>query len=235
MADQEVDATQPLEATATGTGAPPGDAGAGAGMTGRAMGAVMQNAPWRRGIGWQMIGAEGLIAAGVGIYMVADPDGAADVVRQLLGALLLVDSVLRVLQGIRENPQGLPGTPYRLVTGGIGLAVGVIVLVEGFSDYLTADAARWVLAFGFLAFGLIGLAAEFATRETGGLRRGPLITGVVSTVFAVLLFYNLRHDSLDASVFGWAFIVLDVVLVAFAYLLYKREQAGDAAGAATAV
>src|SRR5262245_60280878 len=48
-------------------------------VTGRAKGMLVQTAPWRRSVGWQAIGAEGLIAVAVGIYLVADPDGAQDV------------------------------------------------------------------------------------------------------------------------------------------------------------
>jgi uncharacterized membrane protein HdeD (DUF308 family) len=179
-----------------------------------------------------MIGAEGVIAVAVGIYLVADPDGAQDVVRVFLGALILVNSILRMLQGFRENAQGLPATPYRLVTGGIGATVGAIVLVEGVSDYIDADAARWVLAFGFLAFGQIGLAAAFVTRQSGGLRRGPLITGVLYTAFAVLLFYNVRHNSLNMRWFGYGFLLFGALLLGFSYLLYSREKAGEPAAAA---
>jgi uncharacterized membrane protein HdeD (DUF308 family) len=201
-------------------------------VTGRAKGMVAEKAPWRRGVGWQTIGAEGLVAVVLGIYIIADPEGARNVVRVFLGALLLVNGVLRILQGFRENPQGLPATPYRLVTGGIGVTVGVVVLAEKISDYIDADAARWILGFGFLAFGLIGLAAAVVTRRAGGLRRGPLITGVLYTVFAVLLFYNLRHESLDPKWFGYAFLLFGAAFLGFAYLIYSREQAGGTAAAA---
>jgi uncharacterized membrane protein HdeD (DUF308 family) len=222
--------------SATAPGANPSAEGIGASAagaaTGRAKDVAMYGAPWRRGVGWREIGAEGLVVAVVGVYIVADPDGAQDVLRQLLGALLLVNGILRVLQGFRENAQGLPATPYRLVTGGIGATVGVIVLAEWFSDYIDADAARWVLGFGLLAFGLIGLAAAVATRETGGLRTGPLITGVLYTVFAVLIFYNLRHDSLDVRWFGYGLLILGALMLVFAYLLYSREKAGNSGTAA---
>jgi len=216
-------------ATAPGASSSAGGIGASTAgaATGRAKDVVMRGAPWRRGAGWQAIGAEGLVVAAVGVYVVADPGSAQHVVRGLLGALLLVNGVLRIVQGYRENAQGLPSTPYRLVTGGIGLTVGVIVLAEWFSDYIEADAARWVLAFGLLAFGLIGLAAAVATRETGGLRTGPLITGVLYTAFAVLTFYNIRHNSLDPRWFGYGALVLGALMLGFAYLLYSREKAGN--------
>jgi uncharacterized membrane protein HdeD (DUF308 family) len=245
MSDQAIGDTPPPAAAAAGADAVPDlpivtDAGTGAtaadaGMTDRAKGMLMQTAPWRRGVGWPVIAIEGLLGIGVGIYVIADPDGAKDVVRQFLGVALLINSLLRIFHGFRENAQGLPGNPYRLVTGGIGLTVGVIVLAEGFSDYIDADASRWVLAFGFLAFGLIGLAAAVATRQSGGLRRGPLITGVLCVAFAVLLFYNVRHNSLNVRVFGYVFLVFGALFLAYAYLLYRGAQSGDAAAAEAAV
>jgi len=217
------------------TGARAGKVPSPSAMTEQAKGVLKESAPWQRGVGWQTLGAEGLVAVVVGIYVIADPDGAQDIVRQLLGALLLINGVLRMLHGFRDNAQGWPATPYRLVSGGIGATVGVIVLAEGFSDYLDENAARWVLGFGFLAFGLIGLCAAFVTRQSGGLRRGPLITGALYTALAVLLFYNLRHETLDPKWFGWAFLIFGAFLLGFAYLLYNRASAGDQAAAAASV
>jgi uncharacterized membrane protein HdeD (DUF308 family) len=224
----------------TGTAVPaagmePVATGADPGMTDRAKDMLTQTAPWKRGVGWPVLAIEGLLGIGIGIYVLVDPDGARDIIRQILGAMLLINGLLRIVHGFRDNPKGLPSTPYRLVSGGIGATVGAIVLLENVSDYITVDAARVILALGLLAFGIIGLAAAVGTRESGGLRRGPLITAAIYLIFAVLLIYNVRRDSLNIEIFGIVFIILGVLFLGYAYLLYRGAKSGDVEASAAAV
>ena len=48
-----------------------------------------QTAPWREGQSWWVAGVEGIIALLIGIYVVADPVQASDLVRQLIAVVLL--------------------------------------------------------------------------------------------------------------------------------------------------
>jgi uncharacterized membrane protein HdeD (DUF308 family) len=242
MGDAPKTPPTPIVGSAGTTGDTPGAtpppnpaATADAGMTDRAKGMLMQTAPWRRGIGWPIIAIEALLAIGVGIYVIADPDGSKSAVRQILGAALLINGVLRIYAGFRESAQSLPAAPYRLVSGGIGLTVGLIVVLEPVSDYIDADAARVILAGGLLAFGVIGLAAAVGTRESGGLRIGAVITAAIYIVFAALFFYNVRHDNLNVKIFGYLLLIFGVLLGAYAYVLYRGAQQGDAAASAAAV
>jgi hypothetical protein len=56
------------------------------------------------------------------------------------------------------------------------------------------------------------------------MRRGPLITAGVSVLFAILLFYNVREESLDMRWFGYAALAGGVLLCGYAFALYKARQ-----------
>ena len=193
-------------------------------MSQQAMDLAQKGLPWRRGVAWWIIGIEGAILAAIGIYVVAAPDQARDVVRQLIGWFLLINSCLAIAASLRGDGPAHPITPYRMLAAGVGLTVGLLVALEPASDFVDSDAAKVILALGLLGHGLIGLAGAFATRESGGLRRGALITGGLNVALAVLLFYNVRNDTLDPRWFGIVAIVGGVLALGYAYALYRGTQ-----------
>ena len=198
-------------------------------MSQQAAALAQKGAPWRRGVAWWIVGLEGAVLAIVGIYVIADPDTSRDVVRQIIGAFLLANSGLRAIAGFRAENQANPLTPYRMLAAGVGLTVGLLVVVEPASEFVTEDAAKVILALGLLGYGAIGLAGAYATRAAGGLRRGALISGVLYVAFAVLLFYNTRKDVLDPRWFGVVFLAGGVLALGSAFALRSGQAPGPPA------
>jgi uncharacterized membrane protein HdeD (DUF308 family) len=190
-------------------------------MSEQAMALAQKGVPWRRGVAWWIVGIEGAILTVVGIYVVAAPDDARDIVRQIIGWFLLANAVLAIAASLRGDGPTNPITPYRMLAAGVGLTVGLLVALEPVSDYVDSDAAKVILALGLLGHGLIGLVGAFATRASGGLRRGALIGGGLNVAIALLLFYNVRKDALDPRWFGIIAIIGGVLVLGFAYMLYR--------------
>jgi uncharacterized membrane protein HdeD (DUF308 family) len=195
-------------------------------MTDQAKQMLTQSAPWRRGIAWPIILIEGIIALAIGVYILAQPDDAGDIVRQLIAAVLLVNGLLEILTGFRM-PQA-PATPYRILRGGIAATVGLIVTLEPISDYIESDASRVILAFGGLVYGVLGLVQVVATRETTGLRIGPLIAAGVWILLAILFFTGDETDNTRLNLLGTVAVVFGLLLVAYAFYLYRLKQAAPA-------
>jgi uncharacterized membrane protein HdeD (DUF308 family) len=185
--------------------------------------------PWRRGAAWGVILVEGVVALGIGVYILAQPDEARDVVRQLIAAVLLVNGLMQVFAGFRL-PQS-PAAPYRILRGGVGATVGLIVTLEPVSDYLESDASRFILALGGLAYGLIGLVQVVATREETGLRIGPLIVSGLWILLAILFLTGDETDQTRMNLVGIVAVVFGLLLLAYAFYLYRLKQAGVAAQA----
>jgi uncharacterized membrane protein HdeD (DUF308 family) len=201
-------------------------------MTEQARAAVMRGVPWRRGLAWWVVGIEGLILLAIGIYIVADPDTARDIVRQLIGAFLLVNSAAWAYNGLRSENQATPITPYRMLAAGVGFTAGLLVFLEPISDLVDGDAAKVILAVGLLGCGAIILAGSFATKSAGGLSRGPLIASALYLIFGALVLFNARRDSLDPRWFGYAAIVCGVLACGYAYALYRTAGQATAGGGA---
>jgi uncharacterized membrane protein HdeD (DUF308 family) len=200
-------------------------------MEERAKSTLLQSAPWRRGVPWPLVAIEGVVLAGIGIYVLAAPDDARDIVRQLTGAVLLITSVLEAMAGFRAPTH--PATPFRLFRAGVGVAVGLIVTLEPVSDYLEPASSRWILGLGLIGYGLIGLTATVAAREEYGIRIGSVITGVLPIVLGIMFFTGDETDSSRMNLIGSILLVFGVLLLAYALYLYR--QAGKAGTQETAV
>jgi uncharacterized membrane protein HdeD (DUF308 family) len=188
-------------------------------------------APWRRGIGWPIVGFEGLLALGIGIYVLTDKSGAKDNVQQVIAAILLINGLIEVLAGFRN--QGTAASPYRILRGTIGATVGFIVALEWITDYVNSEASRVILGCGLVAYSLVGLAIVVVTREEGGLRIGALIVNLVLLLIGVLLFTGDETDNSRMTFFGTILIVLGVLLLAFAAYLYRSQQQKTTPSSAT--
>ncbi len=193
-------------------------------MTDQAKATLQKGVPWRRGLAWWIVGLEGLLLLAAGIYVVVAPDDAQDAVRVIIGAFVLANSVATIMAGLKPAARTQPSTPYRMLSAGVGLTVGTIVVLQPWTDNIADNAARVILALGLLLTGAIGLAGIYATRETGGMRRGPIIASAVNVVFAILLFYNVRKETLDMRWFGYAALAAGVLACGYSFALYKARQ-----------
>lgn len=197
-------------------------------MQEQAVTTLKSSAPWRQGIGWPIVAAEGLVLLVIGGYILIDREGSSDLVRQLLGLVLLANGLADVVIGFRRREA--PASPFRILRGGVGITAGTFVVFEDVSDYLDPNTSRVILAFGFLAFGLIGFAAAIAARnESGGLRLGALVSSALAIALSAVLFTGNASDSSRLSLFGTIFAVFGVLLLGYAYMIFRgtRQSAAE--------
>lgn len=194
---------------------------------------AVQNAPWKKGLGWPVLAIEGAVALGIGIYVLAAPESSKDIIRQLIAVVLLIQALLHTLAGFRNRET--PAAPFHILRGGIGMTVGVIVLLENVSDYLDADAARLILGLGLIAYGGVGIAGIWVERENRGLRLGGLALGIVNIVLGLMfVFSNGSGKDSWLRALGIIAVVAGIVLLAYAFMVYKSQANGGTPAAASA-
>jgi len=203
-------------------------------MAEQAKATLQKGIPWRRGLAWWVVGLEGLLLLAAGIYVVAAPDDAKTAVRVIIGAFLLANSISNMMAGLNPSAQSNPVMPYRMLAAGSGLTVGIIVVLQPWTENIADNAARVILALGLLVSGALGLTGVFMTRESGGMNRGPIISGALNLGFAILLFYNVRHETLDMRWFGYAALAGGVLVCGYAFALYKARTVTPEVAAAAA-
>jgi uncharacterized membrane protein HdeD (DUF308 family) len=145
-----------------------------------------------------VVGVQGIIALAVGVFMLANPTGASDVIRFLIALVLLLASLGQIVDGFRDR--GLSSSPWETLRGGIGVTVAVLTLLSAGSDYVEDDGARQMLAIGLLAYGVLGIVSIIFTVRSTGFKGGAIIADVLAIVLGILL---LRARSGDTSATQW--------------------------------
>ncbi len=192
---------------------------------------VRQTSPWKAGQSWWVAGIEGIVALSIGVYIVADPFGASDVIRFLIALVLLLDSLGHIVDGFRDR--GLASSPWESLRGGVGVTVAVLTLLSAGSNYILDTGARQMLAIGLLAYGILGLVSLIFTFRATGFRFAAIITDTLTIVLGILLLRARSGDTGATQVLGVAAIVGGIGLLGYSW--YLRGKPGRDARATAAM
>ena len=161
---------------------------------------VRQTAPWKPGQSWWVVGVQGIIALAIGVFMLANPTGASDVIRFLIALVLLLVSLSHIVDGFRDP--SLSSSPWEALRGGIGVTVAVLTLLSAGSDYVEDDGARQMLAIGLLAYGVLGIVSLIPTFRSTGFKGAAIIADVLTIVLGILLLTARSGDTSGNTIAG---------------------------------
>ena len=188
---------------------------------------VQQTAPWKPGQSWSVVGVQGIIALAVGVFMLANPAGASDVIRFLIALVLLLVSLGQIVDGFRDPRQS--SSPWETLRGGIGITVAVLTLLSAGSDYVEDDGARQMLAIGLLAYGILGIVSLIPTFRETGFKGAAIIADVLTIVLGILLLSARSGDTSGTQLLGAVAAVGGIALLGYSW--YLRGKPGREARA----
>jgi uncharacterized membrane protein HdeD (DUF308 family) len=188
---------------------------------------VRQTAPWKPGQSWWVVGVQGIIALAIGVFMLANPTGASDVIRFLIALVLLLDSLTRIVDGFRDHSLSSP--PWDALRGGIGVTVAVLTLLSAGSDYVEDDGARQMLAIGLLAYGVLGIVSLIPTFRSTGFEGAAIIAHVLTIMLGILLLTARSGDTRGTQLLGAVAAVGGIALSGYSW--YLRGKPGREARA----
>jgi uncharacterized membrane protein HdeD (DUF308 family) len=193
-----------------------------------------QSSLWKAGQNWWVVGVQGIIALAVGVFMLANPTGASDVIRFLIALVLLLASLGQIVDGFRDR--GLSSSPWETLRGGIGVTVAALTLISAGSDYVEDDGARQMLAIGLLAYGVLGIVSIIFTVRSTGFKGGAIIADVLAIVLGILLLSARSGDTSGTQWLGMAAAVGGIALLGYSWYLRgkpgREARANAALGAA---
>ncbi len=196
---------------------------------------VRQSPLWKAGQSWWVVGVQGIIALAVGVFMLANPTGASDVIRFLIALVLLLDSLGHIVDGFRERRQ--PSAPWEALRGGIGLTVAVLTLLSAGSNYVEDDGARQMLAIGLLAYGVLGLVSIIFTFRSTGFKVAAVIADVLAIALGILLLSQRSGDTSGTQLLGAVAAVGGIALLGYSWYLRgkpaRQARASEARGNAS--
>ena len=190
-----------------------------------------RSAPWKSGVPWTTVFAEGVVLAVVRALLVLAPAFSAPTVLVILGALMLLTAGLSAYRAFRGRV-----APTRVVIvafrDGTGVAIGLTVvlgslLVGSRGDAKTVAVAA-VLGIGLLIYGAVGAAGLLARREAGtSFPVVALIVAVAMAIVGVLLVVNAGSgiEELKSTfrLLGVVLLVAGLALVGWGYGLKSRD------------
>lgn len=185
--------------------------------------ALSQVRPWRKGLPWWVVAIEGLIALGVGIYILTQPAAGSQIV-MILALYLLIVSAERAILGFRELiPQAI--VAERMLRAGIGLTVGLIIVLDSWQSFMTSPAPVVILSLGWLLTGLIAIWEWVAARSILGLGLGALISPILSSLFGLLMLVSrLSLSGFVLQALGILATVAGVALLIYGYFLSRKSS-----------
>jgi uncharacterized membrane protein HdeD (DUF308 family) len=176
-----------------------------------------QTSSWTAGQSWWVVGIQGIIALAIGVFMLANPTRASDVIRFLIALVLLVDSLSHIFDGFRDRR--LSSAPWDVLRGGIGVTVAVLTLLSAGSDYVNNDGARQMLAIGLLAYGVLGIVSIVFTFRSTGIKVAAIIADVLTIALGILLLTARSGDTSGTQLLGAVAAVGGIALLGYSWYL----------------
>jgi uncharacterized membrane protein HdeD (DUF308 family) len=186
---------------------------------------------WNAGQSWWVVGVQGIIALAIGVFMLANPAGASDVIRFLIALVLLLDSLGHIVDGFRSR--GLPSAPWEALRGGIGVSFAGLTLLSAGSNFVRDDGARQMLAIGLLVYGVLGIVSIVFTIRSTGFRGGAIIADVLTIALGILLLTARSGDTRGTQLLGAVAAIGGIALLGYSWYLRGKPAREARANATT--
>jgi uncharacterized membrane protein HdeD (DUF308 family) len=169
--------------------------------------------PWRKGIPWGWVLAEGIVMLGLGLFMVLAQAQARLAFGVILAVALGVSGALQLLAAWRAKQAGTEA-PLGWIRGGIGFGIGLLILILILVNALSLQTGRIVLGIGCLAYGGLGAYMLYLKRQDG-FRLPTLLSSTLFGLVGLLLIIAAFGGGLVATIT----VVVSVVLLLFGAFL----------------
>ncbi len=167
---------------------------------------------------WTLI--RGIIALGLGIFLIAGGDMARTTAAYAILAYLAIAGAAQTFSGLMNRRA--PGSATDRIRGLVGLVGGVAMLLLLYFNVLTLPTVFVIIAILVIAFGLLGLFEAFFDRGRAYFRWMPVLVNVLLVVLGALVFYSSSHESFDLQLWaGLVLAILGTAVVVYAYFVQK--------------
>lgn len=177
---------------------------------------MSKNSPW-----WLAL-IQGLVALGIGLFMLLDPGSASTLAVLLASIYLLVAGVIHTLRGLAARRGG--GGTLLLIRGLAGLVIGAVILLFGVFEIGSPEIVRTILAIGLIVFGAIGLFTSLLKREGKPFAWGPVLVNAALLAWGLLILLSSLNLT---TVSGWILVIIGVVVIGYT-ILARRDPTNDA-------
>jgi uncharacterized membrane protein (DUF4010 family) len=186
--------------------------------------------PWRKGIPWGWVLAEGIVMLGLGLFMVLAEAQARLAFGVILAIALGVSGALQLLAAWRAKQAG-DKSPFGWIRGGVGFGIGLLILILILVNALSLQAGRLILGIGCLVYGGLGSYMLYLKREDG-VRLAEILSSTLFFLIGLLLIIAAFGGGLLSTVAMIASVLLmlfGAFLILWSLVLRRDRQTAPVA------
>lgn len=186
--------------------------------------------PLRKGLRWEWVGIQGVIAVAIGLYALLAEESARRNIVLGIGIFLLINGIGTAIGGIRRT--GIENTivEYRMIGSGMGIATGLLVICNRIWDFWDIKSDRIVLGVGLLGVGLVVLIGLIVLMDRSNFSLPTLGMPLLLALWGAASIYQASNDTNSNRLIGWAALLIGVLLLGLAYM--RRQSALSASATA---
>jgi uncharacterized membrane protein HdeD (DUF308 family) len=181
---------------------------------------------------WWLVLIQGIVAIGLGLYIVSQPEQASANIGLLAAAYIFVSGIT---QTVTASTQTSKRTQSGLIRGIAGLVIGGGLLAAAWLGWVDLVTGYTLLAIGLVIYGGLGLWHQFFDRGESPFTWGPVILNALLALWGILVFVS-RMMSFDlAMISAGILMVIGVLAGVWAFLSRPSGDEEDEAEIASDV
>jgi uncharacterized membrane protein HdeD (DUF308 family) len=182
---------------------------------------MSEKSPWWLGL------VQGLVALGLGLYLVFSRDSATFIIGTLAAIYLVVAGAIQTIRG--RGLQSAGKGSIVLIRGVVGLVFGIVLLALALLSIGSLSAGFTILAIALIIFGALGVYTSLFQRGGRKFDWGPVLVNLALLAWGVLVFFS-RAQGFDLTrMSGWILIAVGAIILLWTFLTRSQESDDPAA------
>ncbi|WP_394707628.1 HdeD family acid-resistance protein [uncultured Draconibacterium sp.] len=174
---------------------------------------------------WKLIMARSIFLILVGLILLIFPKGTLTTLVFIMGVYWLIDGIVTSVNSVlRRNIY--KNWWWGLVTGGLGIIAGIVVLSKPFSStVLTTSFLMWFLGIVAVLNGISGIVTGVRLQKTNRNERSMIWGGVFSVILGIVLMSSPFASALVIiKIIGSFALFAGLILMAVAFRIKKKSE-----------
>jgi len=170
---------------------------------------------------WWLLLLEGLVAIGLGLFMMFDQTRAGTSLGLIIAAYIAITGLLQTI-GAFWN-QGAGSSTVDLIRGLVGLISGGIILVFYFFNMLAPNVGITILGIALIVYGGLGLYQGFFARSGKPFTWAGIIVNGALVLWGVLMLIARSQDIPLTLWSGLILLVVGVIVAIYGFMSRKPD------------
>ena len=175
---------------------------------------------------WWLVLVQGIIAIGLGLYIVAQRDQATTYIGLLAAAYIFISGIT---QAIGATTQGSKRSKTGLIRGITGLVIGGGLLALAWFGWVDLITGYTLLAIGLLIYGGLGLWHAFFDRGEIPFSWGPIMLNGLLVLWGFLVFLARIQNFDLAMISAGILVVIGALACVWGFLIRPSGDEDDTA------